>query len=56
VIYEADLGGNAARERSWRTFLNQIAQVLELDQAKSIRNSGPVDRSLFIVHTRVKYI
>jgi hypothetical protein len=31
-IYKADLGGNAGRERTRRTFLDQIGEVLEKGQ------------------------
>jgi hypothetical protein len=36
-IYEADLDGNAGRERPRRTFL-EIGEVLEKGQGKSTRN------------------
>jgi hypothetical protein len=36
-IYEADVGGNAGRTR--KTFLDQIGEVIEKNQVKSIETS-----------------
>jgi hypothetical protein len=45
-IHEADMGGNARRGRSRRTFLDQIGEVLEKSQAKSTRNRRTCMRNL----------
>jgi hypothetical protein len=37
-IYEADVGGNAGGP--WRTFLDQIGEVLEKGRVKSTRNAA----------------
>jgi hypothetical protein len=48
-IYEADVGGNAGRRRPRRTFLDQIGEVLEKGQVKSIRNRRACMRNLMTV-------
>jgi hypothetical protein len=48
-IYKVDLGGNAGRGRSRRTFLDQIGEVLEKGQVKSTRNRRPCMRTLMKV-------
>jgi hypothetical protein len=37
-IYEADVGGNAGRERPRQTFLDQIGEVIEKGQVRGTRN------------------
>jgi hypothetical protein len=48
-IYDENLGGNAERERSRRTFLDQIVQILEKGQVKSTRNQRACMRNLMKV-------
>jgi hypothetical protein len=44
-----DVGGNAGRGRSRRTFLYQIGEVLEKGQVKSIQNRRASMRNLMVV-------